>query len=311
MKDKKDIIVIDNSLQELNNNGYITNEELEKLKLFYYEDPKSIKEINEEISNFPINKSLLKEKLNQFQVKNIIQQSNNKQSNEPSLTLENITDFEKDGKNFIKIHYPFPDDRVRIIENRTDPFENAKKIFEELSSTYGYNVDGMKRAISIFEDILAKKCSEVNLQNYEDQKKYTEYDKLTKEEKERFVGLEEIIINNKKRFEGKIVRVCLEEELVIISTPNEPSKDQIKKIAFNSIKQRYELLPLDAKGYKYDSENNFDSDNLNKEEDLEESKLKDKNEEYEIQRNEDLKLKDKGISYKKKRIFKTRQRENN
>lgn len=295
MKEKKDIDVIDKSLEKLISSGYITNSDAEMLKLFYYEDKRSIEDINDEIAKFPINKSFLKEKLKGAKID---KEKKKVENTTPSLSLENIVDFEKDGKSFIKIHYPFPDDRVRVIENRTDPFKTAKEIFEELNESIGTDEEGIKRAVSIFEDIMLKKCNETKLVNYEEQKKYTEYDKLSNKEKESFDGLTEVLDNNKQKFEGKVVRVCLEEKIVIISTKNEPTKDEIKKIKFNKEKERYELVPVDSKGYKYDNQDNMDQDTNSLENDASEDDL---NIEEKTQKEGELKNMDKGIAYKKRR----------
>lgn len=293
MKEKNDIDVINKSLEKLISNGYITKSDAEILKLFYYEDKRNIEDINDEIAKFPINKSFLKEKLKGAKID---KEKKKVENTTPSLSLENIVDFEKDGKSFIKIHYPFPDDRVRVIENRTDPFKTAKEIFEELNESIGTDEEGIKRAVSIFEDIMLKKCNETKLVNYEEQKKYTEYDKLSNKEKESFDGLTEVLDNNKQKFEGKVVRVCLEEKIVIISAKNEPAKDEIKKIEFNKEKGRYELVPVDSKGYKYDNQDNMDQDTNSLENDASEDDL---NIEEKTQKEGELKNMDKGIAYKK------------
>lgn len=288
MKEKNDIDVINKSLEKLISNGYITKSDAEILKLFYYEDKRNIEDINDEIAKFPINKSFLKEKL---KVAKIDKEKKKVENTTPSLSLENIVDFEKDGKSFIKIHYPFPDDRVRVIENRTDPFKTAKEIFEELNESIGTDEEGIKRAVSIFEDIMLKKCNETKLVNYEEQKKYTEYDKLSNKEKESFDGLTEVLDNNKQKFEGKVVRVCLEEKLVIISAKNEPTKDEIKKIEFDKEKGRYELVSVDSKGYKYGNQDTNSKEKVASKDDL--------NSEEKLQKEGELKNIDKGIAYKK------------
>lgn len=295
MKNNYNMDVINKSLEKLISSGYITKPDAEILKLFYYEDKRNIEIINDEIAKFPINKSFLKEKLNEAKID---KEKKEKENNIPSLSLENIVDFEKDGKSFIKIHYPSPDDRVRIIENRTDPFKTAKEIFEELNESIGTDEEGIKRAVSIFEDIMLKKCHETKLVNYEEQKKYTEYDKLSSKEKESFDGLTEVLSNNKQKFEGKVVRVCLEEKLVIISTKNESTKDEIKKIKFDKEKERYELVPVDSKGYKYDNQDNMNQDTNSLENDASEDDL---NIEEKTQKEGGLKNIDKGIAYKKRR----------
>lgn len=290
MKEKNDIDVINKSLEKLISNGYITKSDAEILKLFYYEDKRNIEDINDEIAKFPINKSFLKEKLKGAKID---KEKKKVENTTPSLSLENIVDFEKDGKSFIKIHYPFPDDRVRVIENRTDPFKTAKEIFEELNESIGTDEEGIKRAVSIFEDIMLKKCNETKLVNYEEQKKYTEYDKLSNKEKESFDGLTEVLDNNKQKFEGKVVRVCLEEKLVIISARNEPTKDEIKKIEFNKEKGRYELVSVDSKGYKYGNQDTNSKEKVASKDDL--------NSEEKLQKEGELKNIDKGIAYKKRR----------
>lgn len=293
MKEKKDMDIIEQSLEKLISGGYITKSDAEILKLFYFEDQRSIDAINDEISRFPIDKNLLKDKIKESK---IAKESKEKEASTPSLSLENIVDFDKDGKSFIKIHYPFPDDRVKVIENRTDPFKSAKEIFEELNESIGNEKDESKRAIAIFEDIMLKKCHETTLVNYEEQKKYTEYDKLSTEEKKSFNGLTDVLYNNKKRFEGKIIRICLEEKLVIISTKNEPTKDEIKKIEFNKEKGRYELVPVDSKGYNYENE-----DDIKTNETEENDSLEDLNKEEELQKEGEEKETDKGFSYRKLR----------
>lgn len=290
MKNNYNLDIINKSLEKLVNSGYITKSDAEILKLFYYEDKRSIEIINDEIAKFPINKSFLKEKLNEAKIDKEKKETEN---NIPSLSLENIVDFEKDGKSFIKIHYPSPDDRVRIIENRTDPFKTAKEIFEELNQSIGNSKDGIKRVVFIFEDIMLKKCHETKLVNYEEQKKYTEYDKLSSKEKESFDGLTEVLDNNKQKFEGKVVRVCLEEKLVIISTKNEPTKDEIKKIEFNKETERYELVSVDSKGYKYGNQDINSKEKVASKDDL--------NSEEKLQKEGELKNIDKGTAYKKRR----------
>lgn len=290
MKNNYNMDVINKSLEKLVNSGYITKSDAEILKLFYYEDKRSIEIINDEIAKFPINKSFLKEKLNEAKID---KEKKEEENNIPSLSLENIVDFEKDGKSFIKIHYPSPDDRVRIIENRTDPFKTAKEIFEELNESIGNSKDGIKRVVFIFEDIMLKKCHETKLVNYEEQKKYTEYDKLSNKEKESFDGLTEVLDNNKQKFEGKVVRVCLEEKLVIISAKNEPAKDEIKKIEFNKETGRYELVSVDSKGYKYGNQDTNSKEKVASKDDL--------NSEEKLQKEGELKNIDKGIAYKKRR----------
>lgn len=304
MKEKKDMDIIEQSLEKLISGGYITKSDAEILKLFYFEDQRSIDAINDEISRFPIDKNLLKDKIKESK---IAKESKEAEASTPSLSLENIVDFDKDGKSFIKIHYPFPDDRVKVIENRTDPFKSAKEIFEELNESIGNEKDEVKRAIAIFEDIMLKKCHETTLVNYEEQKKYTEYDKLSAEEKKSFNGLTDVLYNNKKRFEGKIIRICLEEKLVIISTKNEPTKDEIKKIEFNKEKGRYELVPVDSKGYNYENEDDISEANEIEENDS----LEDLNKEEELQKEGEEKETDKGFSYRKLRNAKRKVKKGN
>ena len=301
-KTEYDLQVIKMSLEELRMKKYINEEELNKLFELYKMDDRNIEDINDEISKFPIDGNLMKEKIKlSSNVSKLAKETSKPKSSK--LSLENITDFQKDGKPFIKIHYPYPSDDVRILENSTNPYISAKEIFNSIKDKMPNNVEGAELTTKLFEDELATKYIEPKLYNYNDQNNYIEFDKLTEEEKKNFIGLKEVIYNNKKKFEDKIVRVCLPEKLVIISTPNEPTKDEVKKIEFNKEKDRYELVPLDSKGYKYDNQDNMDQDTNTLENDASEDldEEKELNEEEELQKEGEFKNIDKGISYKKRR----------
>ena len=130
-KTEYDLQVIKMSLEELRMKKYINEEELNKLFELYKMDDRNTEDINDEISKFPIDGNLMKEKIKlSSNVSKLAEETSKPKSSK--LSLENITDFQKDCKPFIKIHYPYPSDEVIILENSTNTYMSAKEIFNSI-----------------------------------------------------------------------------------------------------------------------------------------------------------------------------------
>ena len=299
------------ALELLKNGNYITEEQRQSLFEYYKTDKRKYSLIHDEIRNLRFDKELLNSRLIMSKKNKKIQASVieekpvilgtkvdikefNNEKKEVELSLDNITDFEKDGKDFIKIHYLNPDEKIKVIENRTDPYISGKEIFEELKDTYGdINLNGIDNAALIFEEVLLKKCIETKLQDEEELSKREEFAKLSLEEQKKFYGLKLIMASNKDEFKDKKVYVCLEEEIVIISTPDELDKDKTRKLIYDEKEGKYKLIPVKEKGYKNDSDV-IQSDKTEYNEEKE-------NEEYEIQNIEDLDKEIKGPAFVKRK----------
>lgn len=284
MKTDFEIKKIQEKLTELLNLGVIKNyDDLKKLKDIYIKDYKSCEDIIKEINNLKFDK----EKLNELLMKNEkigdinISELDVKKKEECKLSLENITDFEKDGKQYIKIHYPYPNDNVRIIENRSDPYQTGKERFEELKERFAKStLDGIENATSIFEQSLSKDCIELNIKDIKEVSSKYEFDKLTKEEQQIVYGTLKAIIltlpvseEEKRILTSKSVdtildnlqkKVCISpaDNIVVISQINETTKDEIKSLNVQKrtningeIVYDYYLKPLNETGYNYEKSN--------------------------------------------------------
>lgn len=271
--------IVNKILEGLYNNNIVNSEQLKKLIEHYeninmpYNDIlKELEELKKEPNKIT---NILKDEIvvSGVNVASVKEEKGNTKE-DIKLSLENIADFEKDGKSYIKIHYPLPEDTVRIIENRTDPYSSGKEIFEELKEVHGLlGSDGIDNTVTLFEDILEKKCHETLLYNQEDLTKYSEFKKLSTEEQKNVLGLARIMADNKEKFEDKVILLSPEENIIVIQTPNYPEQDELRKIEFNEQKQKYELVPLDEKGYNMEtSEDKTADDSLS---------TNDENEEYE------------------------------
>lgn len=289
MKTDFEIRSLDLSLQRLLDDGIIKNEN-QKRKLFdlYRKDERNYNVIHQEIYSLRFDKELLEKKLKTNELvsgKEAATVDVNKKE-EYKLSLENVTDFEKDGKSYIKIHYPYPYDNIRIIENRTDPHQTGKERFESLKDTQNIiSVDGTVNATSIFEQTLVRDCHEVKLKDLKEITTAYEFSKLSIRQKEIVVGTMRSLVNSLPLSEGekklllskptdiilsmlgKKVWISSEENIVVISTPNDPLKDEVKKLDIikkvnsdGSQTKTYSLKPVDETGYKYNAGNYEASD---------------------------------------------------
>lgn len=275
------------SLKRLFDSGILKNEEqFNKLFEIYKKDNREYRFIHNEINELKYNPNLLEKKLKENELigGNKVDNIDINKKEEYKLSLENITDFEKDGKMYIKIHYPYPYDNVRIIENRTDPYQSGKERFEEIAKKEKIiSRDGILNSTSIFEQTLVKECHEINLKSADEITKPYEYSKLSSEQKEIVYGTIKAIISNfqmsdedKRMLSSKSVDVMLkmlnkklyispEENIIVISEENELSKDEVKTLAVwkQGLNVNYSLKPLNETGYKYNGDENTLENNKN------------------------------------------------
>lgn len=287
MKTSFELKSLDLALQRLLNEGVLKNEE-QKDKLFevYKKDSREYRLIHEEVNKLRYDKKLLEQMLKKDELiaGSKADSIDTDKKVEYALSLENITDFQKDGKNYIKIHYPYPYDNVRIIENRTDPYQTGKERFESLSETQKLiSTDGITNATSIFEQSLVRDCHEVSMRDIKEVSGAIEYAKLSHEQKETVYGSIKAIISSlpitdeEKRILcsksvdimlenlNKKVYVSPEENIIVICEQNNPSKDEVKTLQTNkktnsdgSVTKNYALRPLNETGYRYGNETSKD-----------------------------------------------------
>ena len=159
---------------------------------------------------------------------------------ENHLNLENVTDFNKDGKDYIKMHYN--NGTIRIVENSLKA--SGQEIFKDYQSRYGINSnDGAINATNIFETLI-NECHEVTLTNIKDMTK-EEYNNLKPKEKELF----DII---RKKYVGYEIIASPEENIYVISSAG---KDE-KVVSVEERDGKYVIYDVDEKGYKHNNQDN-------------------------------------------------------
>lgn len=159
---------------------------------------------------------------------------------ENHLNLENVSDFTKDGKNYIKMHYS--NGTIRIIENSLNG--SGQEIFKDYQSRYGINSnDGAINATNIFETLI-NEFHEVTLTNIKDMTK-EEYNNLKPKEKELF----DII---RKKYVGYEIIASPEENIYVISSAG---KDE-KVVSVEERDGKYVIYDVDEKGYKHNNQDN-------------------------------------------------------
>lgn len=252
------------ALEELKNKRLINDEESKSLQELYEKDNRGIKEIFYEIKNLSrdeIEKKLTKEKAQ-------------KASQENKISIDNVDDFQNQmkTKNLIKIHYPYPSDEVKVVENYSG--KSAKELFEAAKDKDGLvSVDGFVSSVDVSKDYIEPDKIEVKLHNVTDLARRGEFSKLTYKEKQCVIGLVSSIVNelskqgmNKEELKkvpvdrlvlmlNKNVFISPEENIVILCTENEPTKDEIMAVTKNS-NGEYELenLKIDDKNKKIGGE---------------------------------------------------------
>ena len=285
MKSEFELKSLDLALQKLLNDGVLKNsEQKDKLYNLYKNDVRTYGLIHEEINKLRFDMNFLQKMLaTDEKVKEDISKIDVTKKTEYTLSLENVTDFEKDGKSYIKIRYPYPSDVVRIIENRTNPHQTGKERFESILQSQGaMSVDGVINATSIFEQSLVKDCIEINMMDIKDVSTSTEYKKLSHEEKQRVYGTVRALVSSlpvaddvKRELSTKPVQTLLQilnkkiyispsENIVVICDKSNPSKDETKTLSVkNHVTEDgrrinvYSLKPLDETGYRYNPDNNY------------------------------------------------------
>lgn len=241
------------ALEELKNKRLINDDEAKKLQELYEKDSRDIKEIFYEIKNLTreeIEKKLTKEKAQ-------------KAPQENKISIDNVDDFQNQmkTKNLIKIHYPYPSDEVKVVENYSG--KSAKELFEAAKDKDGLvSVDGFVSSVDVSKDYIEPDKIEVKLHNVTDLARRGEFSKLSYKEKECVIGLISSIVNElSKRGDiskeelskmpvdrlvimlNKNIFISPEENIVILCTENEPTKDEIMAVTKNS-DGKYELENL-------------------------------------------------------------------
>ncbi len=241
------------ALEELKSKRLINDDEAKKLQELYEKDSRDIKEIFYEIKNLTreeIEKKLTKEKAQ-------------KAPQENKISIDNVDDFQNQmkTKNLIKIHYPYPSDEVKVVENYSG--KSAKELFEAAKDKDGLvSVDGFVSSVDVSKDYIEPDKIEVKLHNVTDLARRGEFSKLNHKEKECVIGLISSIVNElSKRGDiskeelskmpvdrlvlmlNKNVFISPEENIVILCTENEPTKDEIMAVTKNA-DGKYELENL-------------------------------------------------------------------
>ena len=255
-----------------------------------------------EVKSFLFNQELLKEVLEKNTMVNgtKVSDMNLEEKETPPLSLENITDFRKDGKDYVKIHYPYPDDTIKIVENNSgvtsEELFNYVKDKSELIS-----VHGMDNSAALFEQELISRNKELQVSNLIDLTIPTEFSKLSSEEKKVVVGTIKAIIaslpipdaDKEKLYNenctelvkklsdmlGKNFYVSPEDNIIVVSTPNTHLEDELKTMnsSLEGNVLKYQLKPLDSKSYHFNSEYSQNVSNG-----YDETQLSAENESYEV-----------------------------
>lgn len=241
------------ALEELKNKRLINDDEAKKLQELYEKDSRDIKEIFYEIKN--LTREEIEKKLTKAKAQ--------KAPQENKISIDNVDDFQNQmkTKNLIKIHYPYPSDEVKVVENYSG--RSAKELFEAAKDKDGLvSVDGFVSSVDVSKDYIEPDKIEVKLHNVTDLARRGEFSKLSYKEKECVIGLVSSIVNElSKRGDiskeelsrtpvdrlvlmlNKNVFISPEENIVILCTENEPTKDEIMAVTKNS-DGKYELENL-------------------------------------------------------------------
>ncbi len=267
------------ALDELQNKGIINDKEKNDLYDLYKKDGRDKKIVFYEIKN--LSKEDIQKKLNK---NNII-----KFPQEVKITMDNVDEFENKSKtkSFIKIHYPYPSDEIKVVENYSG--KTKEQIFNEAKDDNGLvSVNGFVSSVDVYENKVEKEKIEVKLHNVTDLAKRGEFNKLSDKEKRCVIGLISSIINqlakseeDKKRLSqmpvdevilklSKNVFIAPQENIVILCVPNDPTKDEISAVTKN-VNGEYELEDLKIN----DNTKTYAGEAYNKEETLDNNQLGD------------------------------------
>lgn len=236
-----------NALQRLLDKNIINKEQKDKLFEMYQKDPRNYSQIHQEIHSLEQDKKLLDSLLQ----KNItvadqsINKDNLNKDAMQTINLENIEEFKKEdnGKTYIKIHYPFPVDKVSIIE-KGPSLQNytAKEIFEEIQKKYG-----LDNTTTIFDHFLKEKCKEVSVDNIDEYCKQSEFNKLSLEQKNSIIAIKKV-----EKYKTKKITAAPTEGLFIISDPALISNDIVVSVNKKMINGNptYVVEPVKQNTYK-------------------------------------------------------------
>lgn len=251
MASKEQIIFY--AIQNLRDRGIVTTDkDSNDLYNIYLNDKRDNKTLFDEINGY--NKEQVEKKLNKSKIIKFPQQN--------KISVENVDDFQNQmgTKSYIKIHYPYPSEEIKIVENFSG--KKAKDLFEEAKDEEGLvSVDGFVNMVDVSKEYIEPDRTEVKLYNVTDLARRGEFMKLSQKEKECVVGLVSSIVNQlaksdeeKKKLRqmpvdelilkfNKNVFIAPDENIIVLCIPDDPTKDEISAVKKNA-NGEYELEDL-------------------------------------------------------------------
>lgn len=221
---EEDRIQVKSLLKQLQSMNYIKGDELEKLEKYYGVMNRPFEEVKLEILNFIEDRSALDKLLNSIEAAPEVKEeiTQDEKAEDTRLTLENIEEIKKGDTEYIKIHYPYPEDKIELVKKGPSLMgTNAIEIFSAFQDQYSINSqDGSLNATIIFKKYLKENCEKVYSDDIEEFVKYGEKEKLTEEQLDMIN-----VIRSKEAFKDKKITAAPEEGVFIISTPNSCTDD--------------------------------------------------------------------------------------
>lgn len=248
---------LNKALLNLKRKLVLSKDDEKELIDLYMKDQRDIKVLFDEISN--LDRDTLNKKLNKIMIEKTSKKEN-------KISLEYIDEFrnKENTKDLIKIHYPYPSEKIKIIENHSG--KSAKEIFEESKDEDGLvTVDGFVNTTDVSKRYVEPDRVEVKMRNVTELATKGEFNKLSTKEKERVLGLVACIIKQLAKNEehekalkkvpveqlimmlSKNVFIAPDENIVVLCIPDDPTKDEIKAVTKNS-NNEYELEDLKLGG---------------------------------------------------------------
>lgn len=248
---------LNKALLNLKRKLVLSKDDEKELIDLYMKDQRDIKVLFDEISN--LDRDTLNKKLNKIMIEKTSKKEN-------KISLEYIDEFrnKENTKDLIKIHYPYPSEKIKIIENHSG--KSAKEIFEESKDEDGLvTVDGFVNTTDVSKRYVEPDRVEVKMRNVTELATKGEFNKLSTKEKECVLGLVACIIKQLAKNEehekalkkvpveqlimmlNKNVFIAPDENIVVLCIPDDPTKDEIKAVTKNS-NNEYELEDLKLGG---------------------------------------------------------------
>ena len=248
---------LNKALLNLKRKLVLSKDDEKELIDLYMKDQRDIKVLFDEISN--LDRDTLNKKLNKIMIEKTSKKEN-------KISLEYIDEFrnKENTKDLIKIHYPYPSEKIKIIENHSG--KSAKEIFEESKDEDGLvTVDGFVNTTDVSKRYVEPDRVEVKMRNVTELATKGEFNKLSTKEKERVLGLVACIIKQLAKNEehekalkkvpveqlimmlSKNVFIAPDENIVVLCIPDDPTKDEINAVTKNS-NNEYELEDLKLGG---------------------------------------------------------------